>query len=276
MEWMTNEEIQAEINPTFSEEVSRAVKELSDYLSKCYSSAMSGNIQAWTEFCKTILACGFDTDLRLISQTFKNTDLGTYLKDKSLQRKSHNAMATIDPLYYVLRTIIPPSNELFSSLDKYMTNNARNFLKDIGEDINQFLIWMDYRTKGSSFICRMKRSVYESLRENISSKGDIFYVHSMLRALMAYKSVISRTQTMCDSLHIESGMQEKERLIRLRESKNKKTEEKNITLPTNKKKNKEVKKAVKEEIKEEPNFNTISLSLKEAREQKNNKKTKRA
>lgn len=269
---MTDEEIQAEINPTFSEEVSRAVKELSDYLSLCYSSAMSGNIQAWTEFCKAILTCGFDTDLRLISQTFKSTDLDAYLKDKSLQRKSHNAMATIDPLYYVLRTIIPPSNELFSSLDKYMTNNARNFLIDIGEDINQFLIWVDYRTKGSSFICRMKRSVYESLRENISSKGDIYYIHSLLRALMAYKSVISRTQTMCDSLHIESGMQEKERLIKLRELRNKKIEEKNTKPVSNIKKSTEDKR----EVKEEPNFNTFSLCLKEAKEQKSNRKHRRA
>lgn len=267
MDFITNKEIQMEINPTFSPETNKAVNELSDYLSKCYTSALTGNVLAWTEFCKTIIFFGFDTDLRLISKTFKATCLDAYLKDKSLQRKSHNAMATIEPLFFVLRKVIPPSTELFSSLNKYMTNNAKNFLMDIGEDINQFLIWMDYRTKGSSFTCRLKRSIYESLRNNINSYGDVYYIYSLVRALMAYKSVISRTQTMCDSLHLESGVQEKERLMRLRESrKNKNIEKNNVLSSENKNTNKT---EIKKDPKEEPMFNTFSLSFINAKKQKN-------
>lgn len=217
----TTQEIMQEINPEFTPEVNKAIKELTEYLSKCYDAVNKGNVFLWRAFGQALIAVGFDKDLRIISQTFKPMSMNDYIVDKSIQRKSLNALATIDPLFTILRNVIPPEGTLISSLSSYMKSDARDFISDIGTDFEVFLIWLDYRTKGNDYVRRMKKATYENIRKIIDRDGDVVFIHILIRALMAYKAVVSRTQTICNNLNIESGIDERERLKKEKEKKNK-------------------------------------------------------
>lgn len=202
---------------TLSEHYQKAVDSVVPYLQKRISEALNGELDSWYYIAKALVDIQADVDLRRIRDAYLHSTLSAYIRDKSLQRKSNNALETVSTVYTILTKVVPVDNSFMSSLEMYMTTDASKFLINIGEDINQFLLWLDYRSIGGEFARKLKKKTYQELRNNITTKGDIYYLHLLTRALMAYKSVVERTQFMCDKCGIESGMDEAKRLAELRD-----------------------------------------------------------
>ena len=199
-----------------------AKERVTEYLNNCYKNSNLGDSLAWVRFCQCFCAVGFDKDLRLISEAYNKTLMEDYLKDKSLQRKSQNALSNMECLYDILSKFIPPTPEFLSTLTIYLDDGAEYFLKRIGLDLTLFLSWLDYRSKNGDFVRRMKSKDLDAIREVINKKGDVYFVYILLRAIMAYKSIVTKTQIICDRLGLESGMAEKKRLEEKRRQKQQK------------------------------------------------------